>query len=151
MDAKTAIDKQVSVIQSEGFKVVERRADGEGAIGVMSEGLQRAGCKVEIHAKSTGSAEIDVKIRQFKMMVRSTLVLPYLAVWGIIPLVVYFACSKTNMLPSRAIAHNYSPMEMSLGRAISIERSRRQTRCHGEALAFGSRHLRALEGCTYGL
>jgi hypothetical protein len=80
-DVKRAIDKRISTVQSEGFKVTEITADGEGAIGAMTQGLEAQGCKVSVHSKSTHSADIDVKIRQIKNGVRSILVLPYLVLY----------------------------------------------------------------------
>jgi Zinc knuckle len=136
-DVKRAVDKQIASVQSEGFKVEEVSADGEGAIGAMATELEASGCKVSIHGKSTDSADIDVKIRQVKNVLRSILVLPFLVIMAIIPHAVYFAVSKVNMLPSRANAHNYSPMEMFLGRSISFKRD--LGGLNGQVLAFGSR------------
>jgi hypothetical protein len=136
-EVKRAVDKQIATVQAEGFKVVEVTADGEGAIGAMASELETAGCRVSIHGKSTHSADIDVKIRQVKNVIRSILVLPFLVIMAMIPYAVYFAVSKVNMLPSRANAHNYSPMEMFLGRSISLKRD--LGALNGKPLAFGSR------------
>ena len=136
-EVKRAVDRQVATAHSEGFKVVEVSADGEGAIGAMAVELEAAGCKVSIHGKSTDSADIDVKIRQVKNVVRSITVLPYFLLMAMVPFAVYFAVSKVNMLPSRANAHDYSPMEMFLGRSISIKRD--LGGLNGKVLAFGSR------------
>jgi hypothetical protein len=106
-DVKRAIDKQISKVHSEGFKVVEFTADGEVAIATMTQELEALVCKVSAHSKSTHSAEIDVKIRQIKKGVRSSLVLPYLALFAMIQFAVYSAVSNINVLHTRAQAHNY--------------------------------------------
>jgi hypothetical protein len=121
-DVKRAIDKQVAVYHSEGFKVVEITSDGEGAIGAMKTELDKAGCKVTVHSKSTSSARVDNKIRQLKNAMRSATVLPFLFPSVLIVALVAFCVSKINMLPSRSNAHWYSPYEILLGRPVSVDR-----------------------------
>jgi hypothetical protein len=36
-------------------------------------------------------------------------------------------CAKINMRPNSSLAHGYSPMEVFLGRSVSVERLRRKT------------------------
>jgi hypothetical protein len=137
-DVMAAIEKQQAKLTSEGYKVVELRSDGEGAICAMQSELESRGMRVSIHAPGTYSAEVDVKIKQLKNGVRSCTVLPYLLPIVLLMYAVYFACNKINMCPSSVNAHTYSPMEMFLGRPISLSRDLGARR-GGPPLAFGSR------------
>jgi hypothetical protein len=137
-DVKTAIEKQQSKLTSEGYKVVEIRSDGEGAVCAMQSELESRGMRVSIHAPGTYSAEVDVKIKQLKNGVRACTVLPFLLPIVLLMYAVYFACNKINMCPSSVNAHTYSPMEMFLGRPISLSRDLGARR-GGPPLAFGSR------------
>jgi hypothetical protein len=121
-DLKVAIERQKSSVCAEGFHVTEVTSDSEGALVEYAPQLEKAGCRVSIHDKNTDSAEIDVKIKQIKKSIRSILTLPYVLPFMLLAYAVYFAVSKINLLPSRANAHGESPMEMFLGRPISIAR-----------------------------
>jgi hypothetical protein len=138
-DVKRALDKQISVVQAEGFIITEVTADGEGALGAMKEELERAGCKITIHGKSTHSAEVDNKIRQVKNVMRSCSCWPSLFPTVLTAALVYFAVHKVNMYASRANAHGYSPIEIYLGRPISLWRDLGAKGKGGKPLAFGSR------------
>lgn len=137
-DIRKAILRQSSKLASEGFKVVEVRSDGEGAIQAIASELEQAGMRVTIHSPDTYSAEIDNKIKQIKGCVRAITVLPYLLPLALIMYAVFFAISKINMLPSSINAHDYSPTEMFVGRGISVARDLGGRR-GGKPLAFGSR------------
>jgi hypothetical protein len=91
-----ALEKQISVVQGEGFIVTEVTADKEGALGAMKEELKRAGCKITIHGKSTLSAEVDNKIRQVRNIMRSCSCWPSLFPTVLTAALVYFAIHKVN-------------------------------------------------------
>ena len=136
-DVKDAILRQQGKLASEGFHVVEVRSDGEGAIGAIAEELHRLGIRVSIHAPNTYSAEVDAKIKQIKNGVRAATSLPYLFPLMLLAWAVFYAVHKINLMPSSVNAHNYSPMEMFLGRSISMSRDL-GARHGGRCLAFGS-------------
>jgi hypothetical protein len=138
-DVKAAIEKQKATVQGEGFKVVEVTSDGEGAILAYADELRKQGCGVTMHGKATHSVDIDNKIRQVKNGMRSSSVLPYTLFLALVPFLVMFAVHKINLLPSRANNHGYSPMELFLGRSISLERDLGARGPLGKPLAFGSR------------
>ena len=137
-DVKKAIDKQVSTVHSEGFKVIEITCDGEGAVGALKSDLDRLGCRVTIHSKSTHSADIDVKIRELKGVMRACSVGHSEFPFVLLSSLVNFCVSKINMMPSRVNSHGYSAMEQFLGRSISIDRDLGGKGGNGP-LAFGSR------------
>jgi hypothetical protein len=60
-DVKKALDGHIGTLEREGFKVTDVTADGEGAIGAMKADLDKAGCRLNIHSKSTDSYNIDNK------------------------------------------------------------------------------------------
>ena len=117
---------------------MEVTSDTEGAVVAIQQELEQAGCRVSIHPPNTDSAEVDVKIKQLKNGVRAITVLPFLLPIALAMYAVGFACSKINMVPSSTAAHNYSPMEMFLGRSISLARDLGARR-GGKPLTFGSR------------
>ena len=137
-DVRAAIERQKARVTAEGYKVVEVTSDTEGAVVALQPELEAMGCRVSIHPPSTDSAEADVAIKQLKNGVRAITVLPYLLPIALLMYAVYFACAKINMVPSSTTAHNFSPMEMFLGRSISLERDLGARR-GGLPLAFGSR------------
>lgn len=145
-DVKIAILKQMSKLTSEGYRVTEVRSDGEGAICAIAEELMEMGVRVSIHAPNTFSAEVDVKIKQLKNGVRAVTVLPYLFPLMLLAWAVYYAAHKINMMPSSVNAHSYSPIEMLLGRPISLSRDL-GARHGGKCLAFGS-SVEVHEGTT---
>jgi hypothetical protein len=121
-DVKRAVDGHIATVTNEGFNVTDITSDGEGAIGSMQGELEKAGCKVSIHGKSTNSSDVDNKIRQLKWTMRSVLVLPFYFPIILTAALVAFCVAKINMTPSRANAHWYSPYEIVLGRPISVDR-----------------------------
>ena len=137
-DVKKALDGHIGTLEREGFKVTDVTADGEGAIGAMKADLDKAGCRLNIHSKSTDSYNIDNKLRQMKNCLRSVLTLPYRFPAFLLAAAVAFCVSKINMTPSRANYHNYSAHEILLGRPISVDRDLGGKGGNGP-LAFGSR------------
>jgi hypothetical protein len=146
-DVKRGLDKQISKLRSNEFEVVEITSDTEGAIVSMQEELENAGAHVEIHGPNTDSAEVDVKIKQLKNVTRSITVLPYLLPFALLMYAVMYACSKINMWPNSSQAHGYSPMEMFLGRSVSLERDLGARKGSGP-MPFGSR-CEIFEGTDY--
>ena len=63
----------------------------------------------------TDSAEVDVKIMQIKSGVRAATNLPYLLPFVLLVYAVHFVVSKVNIFPSSSLAHEYSPIDFSLG------------------------------------
>ena len=142
---KTALNHQIATLQGQGFKVVRLTSDSEGAVCVIKEELQASGVDVEIHDPNTDSAEVDVKIKQLKNVTRAITVLPYVLPLALLMYAVMFACARINMLPNSSLAHNYSPMEVFLGRSVSVietwELGRGAGRCHLARDARSSRGL----------
>jgi hypothetical protein len=62
---KKALDRQKASLTSEGFEVVEISSDSEGAIVALE-------ARVSIHDPNTGSAHVDVKIKQLKNVTHSS-------------------------------------------------------------------------------
>jgi hypothetical protein len=93
---------------------------------------------VTIHSKSTHSADIDVKIRELKGVMRACSVWYSDFPFVLLSSLVNFCVSKINMMPSRVNSHGYSAMEQFLGRSISIDRDLGGKGGNGP-LAFGSR------------
>ena len=135
---KRAIEKQKASLASEGFEVSEVTSDSEGAVVSLQHELEAAGTRVSIHSPNSESAEVDVKIKQLKNVTRAITVLPYLLPIGLLMYAVMYACSKINMLPNSSLAHDYSPMEMYLGRSVSVERDLGGRKGSGP-IPFGSR------------
>jgi hypothetical protein len=104
----------------------------------MKAELEKAGCRVSIHSKSTHSSLVDNKIRQLKAAMRSVCSLPYLFPTVLVVALVAFCVSKINMTPSRANYHSYFPHEILLGRPKSVDRDLGGKGGNGP-LQFGSR------------
>ena len=134
---KEAIEKQEASLTSEGFEVIEVTSDSEGAMKSIEEELKAAGSRVSIHGPGTHSSEVDVKIKQLKNVTRAITVLPFRLPFCVLMYAVMYACSKINMWPNSSLAHGYSPMEVYLGRSVSVERDLGGRRGSGP-LPFGS-------------
>jgi hypothetical protein len=130
-DVNRALDKQLSVVQGEGFIATEVTADGDGALGAMKEELERSGCKITTHAEN--------KIRQAKDVVRNCSCWAILFSTVLTGALVYFAAHKVNTLATRANAHGDSPIEIFPGRPILLWRDLGAKGKRGKPLAFGSR------------
>jgi hypothetical protein len=81
-----------------------------------------AGCRVLIHSPHSESAFVDMNIRQLKNVTWAIAMLPYAVPLSIVMYAVMHACSKINMAPNSSLAYGYSPIEMFLGRSVSVER-----------------------------
>jgi hypothetical protein len=104
--------------------------------------LREAGARVSIHGPNADSAHVGVKIKQLKNVTRAITVLPYL----FLIYAVFYACAKINMRPNSSLAHGYSPMEVFLGRSVSVERDLGGRRGQGP-IPFGPR-CEIFEGTT---
>jgi hypothetical protein len=133
-----ALDRQKASLTSESFEVVEISSDSEGAIVALEDELNEAGARVSIHGPNAYSAHVDVKIKQLKNVTRAINILPYLLPLPLLIYVVFYACSKINMRPNSSLAHGYSPMEVFLGRSVSVERDL-GGRMGAGPMPFGSR------------
>jgi hypothetical protein len=125
---------------------VEISSDSEGAIVALKDELREAGARVSIHGPNADSAHVDVKIKQLKNVTRAITVLPYLLPLSLLMYAAFYACAKINMRPNSSLAHGYSPMEVFLGRSVSVERDLGGIRGQGP-IPFGSR-CKIFEGTT---
>ena len=112
-DLRSKLEQQINSYHARGFKIVEVRCDGEGAVSAYRNALGKAGVKLDTASKSSHVPVVERNIQTIKERVRGFLrTLPYTLPFNLLQYLVKFCVISINREPSTKRYDGYSPREL---------------------------------------